>query len=290
MALPGYVFAIGAAGIGTVFSILRKNALLKTHALNFESARTLSIVLLSLVLIPFINLNISWKVVLLVYGVSILGTTGILFASKALRHDAISLIAPLSNIRPGFVALLAFFFLGETIGAKEITGILIMLAAAYLLESDHHFSDFISPVRHLMKDKYSLFFIFAVFLFAINSVLNKYIITYHLDIFTYFFLTWIFIAFNFNLVHTLKYGVKDTINCFKEITYVPLLVGGLSMTMNLLALKALSLAFVSLVSPVLMLSTLFTVLIGGRFFHEQYLLFRLGAAVIMMIGAYLIII
>ena len=54
MEIPWYVYAIAATLIGTVFSILRKKNLLKNHAMNFESARTLSVALLCIFLIPII--------------------------------------------------------------------------------------------------------------------------------------------------------------------------------------------------------------------------------------------
>ncbi|MBR9691719.1 EamA family transporter [Candidatus Woesearchaeota archaeon] len=290
MNIPWYAYAIAAALLHSAFQIIRKKALLKVHSMNFESTRALSVALLALFLIPFINLNISRNILLLVYLVSVIGTGGILLASKALRHEEISLITPLGNLRPAFVAVLAFVFLRETLAARQIGGIVILLLAAYLLESDHHFSDFIQPIKHFFSDKYSIFFVLAVLFFSVNSILDKFMITNHLDIFSYFFLVWMFIAINFNIIHIFFYGYKDTVNCFKKIKYLPLLVGGLSMVANLLALKALSMAYVSLVAPVLMLSTLFIVLVGGEFFHERYIYFRLSVSLLMLVGAYLIII
>ena len=288
--IPWYVFAVASAILHTLFQIARKKALQKIHSMNFEATRALTIAVLALFLIPFINLNISKGVLALAYFVSIIATAGILLASKALRHEEISLITPLANLRPAFVAILAFFFLGEAIGSKQIVGIGILLVAAYLLESDHHFSDFIKPIKHFFADKYSIFFVFAMLLFSISAVLDKFMITQYLDIFTYFFIIWVFIAINLNIVHLWLYGYKDTIDCFKKVKYLPLLVGLSSMSANLLALKALSMAFVSLVAPVLMLSTLFVVLLGGEFFHERYIYFRLGVSALMLVGAYLIII
>jgi drug/metabolite transporter (DMT)-like permease len=290
MAIQWYVYAITASIFFTAFYILRKKALMKAHAMNFESARTLSVAVLCLFLIPFIDLNIRWQVLFIVYSISLISTVGILFASKAFRHEAISLIAPLGNVRPAFVAVIAFLFLGESLGLKEIIGILILLIAAYLLESDHQFSDFLAPIKHFFRDKYSLFFVFAVLLFGIIDVVNKFMITNYINIFTLFFLIWIFTAFNFNIIHAYKYGIKDTVVYFKEAKFLPIIIALLSMGGNLLFLQALSMAYVSLVAPVMLLSTLFIVVIGGGYFHERFLLFRLGASAIMLIGAYLIII
>ena len=62
------------------------------------------------------------------------------------------------------------------------------------------------------------------------------------------------------------------------------------MAANLCALKALSLTYVSLVVPVLMLTSLFVVFLGGEYFHEKYIKFRLAVSLLMLVGAYLVII
>jgi len=75
--IPWYVFAIGAAICASVFSLLRKKVLSKEHAMNFESARTLSVALIVLLLIPLINFSMNIKVIGLVYVVSLIATIGI---------------------------------------------------------------------------------------------------------------------------------------------------------------------------------------------------------------------
>jgi uncharacterized membrane protein len=287
--IPWYAYALASIFFSIIFIIARKKALLKVHSMNFESARTLTMAVLCLVLIPFLNLNLDIKSILLIYFVSVLSTIGILLTSKAFRHKDISLIFPLGNFKPAFVAILAFLFLSEAIKTKQIIGIVILLLSAYLLESNHHISDFYAPIKNFLRSKYHLYFVLAIFIFSINSVLDKFILSSFTDIFTYFFLLWIFIALNFNIIHLLEYGYKDTINCFRKTTYLPVLVGVTSIIKNLLVFKAFTLTYVSLVTPVLMLKTLFIVLIGGKFFHEKYLFFRLVISAFMLMGTYLII-
>lgn len=285
-----YIFALGSAVSFAFFQIIRKKALSKSHAMNFESVRTLFVVILALFLIPYIDWSFDKSSLVLVYIVSLIATTGILYAAKAFRHNDISLISPLGNLRPAFVAVIAFVFLSESFGAKEITGIIILFISAYLLESNHHLSDITAPVKHLLKSKYAIYHIFATFLFSICAVLDKFIIdTKITNIYTYFFLVWVFMAINFNLVHIFLYGIKESITCLKQITYLPFAVALFSVIANLLALKALSMQYVSLVTPILMLSTLLVVLFGGRFFHEKHLIFRTIVSILMLVGAYLII-
>jgi len=287
--IPWYVYALASIIFSVIFTITRKKALLKSHAMNFESARTLSTAVLCLLLIPFISLNLSVHAILLVYFVSVLATTGILLASKALRHNDVSLIFPLESFKPAFVAVLAFLFLSESITPKQIIGIIILLFSAYLLESNHNISDFTAPIKNFFKGKYNIYFTLSILMFSITSTLDKLILSNYADVFTYFFLLWIFIAINFNIIHLFEYGYKDTINCFKKTLYLPILVAALSVLKNLLVFKAISLAYVSLVTPILMLNVLFVVLLGGKFFHEKYLFFRLIISAFMLMGTYLII-
>ncbi len=284
-----WVYAFFAVAFGTMFVMFRKKALVKAHAMNLESARSLSVAFFCLFLIPFVNLDIPWQIFLIVYGISLMGTFAILLMSKSLRHNEVSLIAPLSNFRPAFVAVLAFFFLKESLTLTQIAGITIILLTTYLLESDHHFSNFLEPIRNLIGNKYHYYFLLAVFIFSIATVVDKYLVTYHLDIFTYYFLVWIFITVNFNIIHAWKFGIMDSVKCFRDTNYLPVLVAFFSFAKNLFALKALSMAYASLVTPVLMVETLFVVFVGGEFFHEQYRYFRLFVSGLMLIGVYLII-
>lgn len=289
--IPWYVYAFFSVVLGTFFIIYRKKSLENVHSMNFESVRTLSVALFGLLLIPFIDFSIfSWKIIGIVYIVSLLGCGGILFFSKAIKHNQISLIYPLVNIKPVFVVILAYIFLAEKVAIIQMVGIFIILISAYLLESNHHLSDFLMPFKNLMLSKDNLYFLISIILLSITSILDKYVISNHLDIFSYFFIIWIFIAINFNAVHIIKYGFKDTVYCIKKLRYLPFIVGFLSFGANFLALKALSLTYVSLLTPFMMLTTLSVVFFGGRFFHEKYLLFRTVISIIMLVGVYLVIV
>lgn len=178
MEFSWYMLAIGSAIIHTIFLIVRKKQLMKVHAMAFESVRSFAVVLITLFLIPLMNFNISKEGIMLVYLTSLLGTLGIFFMSRALRHEAISLITPLGNMKPAFVAVLAFFFLGESVGTKEIIGIIILLVSAYILESDHNFSNLLAPLRNIMKHNYSVLFFFSVFIFSFTAILDKFFFFY----------------------------------------------------------------------------------------------------------------
>ncbi len=286
-----YVFALASAFFFTFFQVLRKEALQKSHAMNFESVRIFFVVIFALFVLPFTDWSFDKSSLVVAYIVSLLATVGILYASRAYRHKDLSLISPLATLRPAFIAVLAAIFLGESLGVKEILGISIILISAYVLESNHHFSNLIAPLKHILKSKYSLYFIFASFLFSICSVLDKYMIGHKItNIYTYYFIIWLFIAINFNIIHFFMYGIKDSVKCIKKTKSLPILVAFFSVLSNLLFLKSLSMAYVSLVMPIHMSSILLIVLFGGKFFHEKHLIFRLLTSAFMILGVYLIII
>ncbi len=288
--IPWYIYAFIAVISETLFLIARKKALLKVHAMNFEAARSLSVVAYLLIFLPFINLKLSFNTLALVYFISWVSILGILLMSKALKHKDISSMYPLANLKPAFVAVLAFLFLAESIHPIQIVGIGIILISAYMLEADHHFSDFLRPFREIASSKYNLYFIIAIILFSATTVLDKYVISFRTDMFSYIFWVWIFVAINFNLVHGIEFGFGETLSCFKKTHLLPLLVGGLSVVNSLFVLKALSLAYTSLVTAVLMLTTLLVVFFGGRFFHEKNLMYRVLISAFMIIGVYLVVV
>ncbi|MBS1267032.1 MAG: hypothetical protein MAG795_01003 [Candidatus Woesearchaeota archaeon] len=285
--IPWYVYAIGGVCFSAAFVVLRKKALGSEHSLNFESTRLLINALLCLILFPLLDFNFDLKFILLMYLNSIFGTIGILLASRALRHGQISLITPLGNIKPVFVSLLAFLFLGESITLIQGMGILIILISMYLLESDHHVSNLVHPIKNLTKDHYSILFILAYVLFSIGNIFDKFFVS-EVNIYTYGTILWFFLALNMNLYHGIVHGFKEVITCMKNNKLV-FLVSLFSIISWFLGLKAVSMAYVSLVAPVLTLSSLFVIIFGGKFFEEKYLYFRLGMACLMIIGSYLVI-
>lgn len=284
-----YVYAIVAAIFASAFSITRKKGLHHEHAMNFESVRTLFVALFSLALIPLINLEVNIGIIFITYASSLIAAIGIVFASKAFRHGEISLLAPLSNIRPAFITFMAYLFLAETPSLGQLVGIAVLFIAAYLLESNHDVKDLIGPIKNLTRNRNALYYIFAISLFSITSILDKYVISGRLDIFSYFFLFWVFLALNFNFIHGIIFGFKELITCFKNVKRYLFLVAFFSFVSNILTLKALSMEYVSLVIPILMLSTLFTVFIGGKFFKEENVLFRFGVSILMIVGALMVV-
>lgn len=287
--LPWYVLGIIVALISTLFIIIRKKALENEHAMNFESARTIAVALFTLLLIPFADFNFNIGTIFLVYCASLVAAIGIIFQAKAVRHGEISLMAPLSNIKPAFVVLLAYIFLAEKLSIGQLAGIFTLLIAAYLLQSDHHMTNLLAPLKNLLKDKNAIYYLLATLLFSITALMDKYLITDLIDIYSYTIIMWIFIAINFNFMHGMIFGFKETIDCFKRQKNYTFIVGFLAMAGTIVTYQALSMTKVSLLTPVIMLRTLFVVFVGGTFFKERNIFYRTVVSLFMLGGALMVI-
>lgn len=286
--LPWWFFAIGAAVFGAVREIFRKKGTQREHSMEFAVTRSTLAAIFGLLLIPFMTFKYDIRAVMIIYFVSILGSIGIYLTTKSLKHADISEVTPLHNLTPGFLAVLAFLLLGESLSLMQAAGIVLLVIGSYVLETDHR-GFWISFVRH-MKSRYVDYAIIASLIFAITALMEKYVINVYTLPFDFLFLLWIFISLNFifisSIMHDGIFGIRHCLRLkFKEVT----LTAFFSFLSNAFYVYALSLAYVSLVIPIRRLSTLITVIVGGELFHEDALLRKSIACAIMILGACFII-
>ncbi|MCK4522182.1 MAG: EamA family transporter [Nanoarchaeota archaeon] len=287
--IPWYVFAIGSAVFSTLFTLFRKKGMSKEHAMEFEVTRTTFAALFGLLLIPLLTFRYTIASILIIYSLSIIVVAGILLESKSLRHMEVSAVAPLFNLTPGFLAILAFIFLRESLSRPQIGGLVLLIAGSYVLETDRN-SFFQSFIKHI-RSRYIGYAIAAALIFSITALLDKYVINFHTTPFDFLFLVWFFISLNFIIISTIKYnGIRGIKHCLDIAGYKVVLASLFSFLANAFYVYALSIAYVSLVIPIRRLSTIMTTIIGGELFHEKALLRKSIACVIMIVGAYFIII
>jgi len=286
--IPWWAYALGAAIFATLFALFEKKGVKKEHAMEYELTRTTFAAIFSLFLIPFLAFNYSWKTILIIYFVALLASIGVLYRTKALRHSEISEVSPLLNLTPGFLAILAFLFLGEKLNKFQIIGLVILIIGSYVLETDHN-SFWKSFLRH-MKSRYVDYTIFAAFIFSITSLVDKYVLDTYMGPLDYMFLIWFFLALNFIIFSTIAHdGIKGIKHCLKIDGFNVIFAAFFSWIANLFTFIAMSFAYVSLVIPIRRLSSLFSTIIGGEMFHEKGIIKKSIACVIMIGGAILII-
>ena len=196
-----FVLAFISAVLSATAAISQKKVLFKLEALEFSFLLSLFNMIFSL---PFLFINdlsiITFNTLLLLYLKTILGTLAFWCVMLAIKNLEISKALPLMVLTPGLVALTAFAFLGESLTSLEISGMLLLLAGTYILESKAK-QDILMPFKVFIKSKNHHYIIFALLLFTATSVLDKTLLSrFSLEPPAFIGFQHIFMAFNFSLI------------------------------------------------------------------------------------------
>ena len=286
-----FIYIIISAILITISTLIQKRLLSHVHALEFSASRALFNLFFSLFLIPFIDFSSFTKSALvLVYFNSIIFSAAFLFRNKAVRHLDLSESAPLSNLSPFFLLILAYFILGEKVTYTQFFGIVVLLLGVYIVEVDHSLHNLISPLKNFLKSKDIHHMVFAMVVLSIVQVFDKFILTNFTDAISYLALLWFFVCLNLCSLEIYRHGIKelknDIIKQFKPL----LLITIFGYPSNIFHLLSVGLYNVSLVIPVKRISTLLISIFGGTFFHEKGLKLRWIGGAITLLGVFLIMI
>jgi len=283
------LYALLSAIFLSMSEIFQKRGLFKEHALEFTTAKEAFSMLFVLVLIPFIDFNFPKITWLLVFGLSVTGSIGILLRAKAYRHMQISSVAPFFNLSPALVALFAFIFLNENLSLTQFAGITVLMVGAYVLEVDHNVHSLLDPFKKFFHSKYITYIFIVMILFSFTAIIDKTLIDFFLTPLQFIFLVHVFLTINFLTITLFMYGRSGLVNSFKtgkKDAFFSSLFFNLDIFFYYMAL---SVQLVSMVVPIKRLSTIFTTIGGGTIFKDKGLYLKAVACIIMFIGAYLII-
>ncbi|MGM5484614.1 MAG: EamA family transporter [Nanobdellota archaeon] len=283
-----FIFAILSAVFLSAYNIIRKKALRKEHSTELLASIFVTIAVIQLVYLPFLDWHLSLRIFGMIIIRSVLASLAWLLLTKAIHHMELSSVAPMTNLSPLFLLFLSYIFLGERVNLVQIIGIFLVMAGGYFIQIHDHYLDFFRHIKEF-RNKYFIFTIAAVFLLALSAVFSKKIVD-SIPVTDYLFFTYLFSALFFLGILLFKYdGFKDLSKGLRDSpVFVPAAAVALILA-DYLHFSALSLGMVTLVVPIRRLSTLFTTIIGGRMFHENHLVHKIISTVILVTGAALII-
>lgn len=194
------------------------------------------------------------------------------------------------GLGPGFVAIFAFIFLGEKLNYTQISGIILLIMGAYILESKNH-QDIFYPFRKLFKAKYLRYVIISLILFSIIAVIDRYVLSdLNMQIEAFIAFSVLFYAFfSFTALNLFHNGISGMKNGIKNFGWLILITALFSLLISFYQAKAISLAPVGLVLTVKRFATLIVIILGGEIFNENNLLKKCISAIIMITGIALIV-
>ena len=284
-----FIFAVAAAILTAAAAIVEKKVLFKEHAMEFSAALALNNFVLAIPFLFFADYSsLSFISILLIFAASILGSIAYLLVAKSTRHMEVSVAGPLMIFSPAITALLAFFILGEALTRLQLGGILLMLIGSYVLEAK--MKKLLEPVRIFVRSKYVHFIFAALVLYALSSVIDRTLLSrYQVDVITYLGIVHLFLAINFMvMIYLFHDGFNGITHGFKTAGWWIVLVAILTVGYRSTQIAALATAYTGLVIAIKRMSSIFTVIIGGELFHEEDLLKKTLATLVMIAGAVLI--
>lgn len=287
-----FVLALISALLSAFAAITQKKVLFNLGALEFSFWLSIANLLFSIPFFFFIDyetintLNLS-----ILFAKSAIGVAAFLCVMISLKNLEISNALPLLALTPGFVAVFAFLILGESLKSVEIIGLALLIVGTFILESKN-IKEFVLPFNVFLKSKYHRFVILALLLFTASSIMDKLLlIKLNLTPISITAFQHIYFAILFSIIYLFfqRKEEKSPISIKKDNIGWIALISILTIGYRYTQIVAVSLASVALVLAIKRTSVFWATIIGGKLFHDKDLLKRSIAAILILIGAILIL-
>lgn len=273
-------------------TILEKKTLSEARTFDFAAMFAFGN---AIVLSPFLIIadlsQINWYIIGVIYAASIFSTLTSLLIFKAMKHGAISEVAPILALLPLVVSLLAFFILGETMNISQVSGLFLMVAGIMFLE----FKNFTASngIFRKGRKRYILYIGLCLILGGIGAIFDRAILSsLNINSLAYLSIVQIFVALNYLVFILIKpklfSEIKTSISKFWKIV---LLISMFTVIHRYLYVSAIKIAAsIGLVVAVYKLSSLLNVFVGEKFFGESDILKKIIATLIILSGVFLLVI
>lgn len=225
----------------------------------------------------------------LMFSSSVIDFVAFLLAIEGIRRSSVSLVSPMSSFSPVFTTFIAMFTLGEFPPTYKLFAIFVIVIGAYVLQASKIKDGLLEPLKKLVSDQGVRLYFSAMFLWAITPIFQKKAI---FETSPTLPLMASFMGLLFVFIYISPLALKNFKNValiFKKnyIVFVP--YGFLNALAQLAAYEAFSLEKVGYVTSIFRLSGVFGVIGGAIFFKEGKIKEKLIGAVIMVIGAVILL-
>ena len=287
-----FFVALISALLSASAAITQKKVLFNLGALEFSFLLSLVNLLFSIPFFFFINYEtINSTNLLILFVKSLIGVGAFLCVMISLKNLEISNALPLLALTPGFVAVFAFIFLGESLKTIEVIGLFFLIAGTFIMESNNLKSIFF-PFGTFLKSKYHRFIVLALLLFTASSILDKLLlIKLNLSPISLTAFQHIYFALLFSILYVFfrKKEAAVPLSIKKSNLGWIVLISILTIGYRYTQIVAISLASVALVLAIKRTSVFWATIIGGKLFNDKDLLKRSIAAILILIGAIMIL-
>jgi drug/metabolite transporter (DMT)-like permease len=287
-----FVIAILSAFLSAFAAITQKKVLFSLGALEFSFLLSIVNLIFSIPFFFFIDYaTINSNNLSVLFIKSAVGVAAFFCVMLSLKNLEISNALPLLALTPGFIAVFAFILLGESLKSVEVVGLLLLISGTFILESDNG-KNFFKPFTVFFKSKYHRYIILALLLFTASSLLDKFLLV-RLDLtpisltaFQHIYFAVLFAAAF--LVYRNNVAPVSSITNKNNLIWIAV-ISLLTIGYRFTQVAAVGMASVALVIAIKRTSVFWATLIGGKIFSDKDLLKRSIAAILIVIGAILIL-
>lgn len=287
-----FAVAFISALLSAFAAITQKKVLFKLGALEFSFLLSIANLIFSSPFFFFIDYEtINFLNLSILFAKSIIGVAAFFCVMLALKNLEISNALPLLALTPGFVAVFAFLILGESLKTLEVVGLLFLIFGTFILESKN-FKELVLPFNVFLKSKYHRYIIFALLLFTASSILDKLLlIKLNLSPISLTAFQHIYFAILFSIIYLIfkRNSEVSPVEIQKDNLGWIALISILTIGYRYTQIVAVSLASVALVLAIKRTSVFWATVIGGKIFNDKDLLKRTFAAILILVGAILIL-
>jgi drug/metabolite transporter (DMT)-like permease len=180
--------------------------------------------------------------------------------------------------------------LGESLSSIQIYGMILLLIGTYILEMKPK-QALLDPVKIFSNSKFHHYIGFAILLFTASSILDKLLLgKYKLPPITFMAFQQLFFALIFFVIFlfSAKKEIKNITIINRKLLLWILLIAVLTTGYRYTQIEAIKIAPVALVLSVKRISVFISATAGGKIFKETSLTTKIIAALIMVIGAIMI--
>lgn len=240
----------------------------------------------TIILTPFLLLEsvpASWSFLWLAAFSAAINTVTFWLYVKSLAEGEASLVTPLINMNAFFVLVLAMLFLGEEITIMKVFGICIMIYGLAFIGNHGHL---ISSIKALLHSKPCRYMIIASVFLAVGRTIDAYAAR-NAPPLTYGWFMFAFTSITIMLMEFPTHAIRKTILLLKKRPFLAIGAGATNAFTFLLFLIVVQKIDLSVIEPIVMLSSVVTVFAASFVFHEN-IKERIKGVIIMSLGAWLL--
>ena len=231
--------------------------------------------------IPIIN-NPFW-ISLIVSGT--LNAIAIVLYMKAIKSSDLSITIPFITFTPLFLLLTSPLILSEFPSTIGVFGVLLIVAGAYFMKIKEKKKGFLSPFKHILKEKGPRLMLVVAFIYSISSNFDKIGVVNSSPLF------WAISMNLFNVLILFPVVYFKSSSGFKEFekhwkSVVP--IGLFMAAMIFFQMNAIEIGQVTYVISIKRTSAIMSVIFGVLIFKDKGIKERLLGAVLMVLGVVLI--